>query len=90
MAKNADLHDGNVVVRSGSSKETIVQIQIAHDQMLSINVSHYGPGDNQRRINVIWKQGPRVSDPSHSIGYAILDPLNKTLTGVNGEDLTRR
>jgi hypothetical protein len=86
-----ELHSGDILIRRGAGRnESIVQIQLNNEQMLSINVSPCGAGDNNRRVNVIWTQGSLVKSPSMSIGYAELDLLNKTMTGANGEDLTRR
>lgn len=90
MARNVEMYDGDILIRGGGgSRESVVQIQLGSSQLLSINVSPSGPGDNHRAVNVIWRQGPLLKDRSVSIGYAELDLIHKTMTGAHGEDLTR-
>lgn len=93
MPKNVELWDGDILIRNGVGDRrgaAAIRLQLPSDQALLVNVNPYGPGDNQRSVNVIWEQGPRLKDPSMSIGFVILDPIYKTLTGAHGEDLTRR
>lgn len=91
MSKNVELFPGDVVIRSGptGSRASAVMVQLTHEQTLTLSVQPHGPGDNQRRVNVTWKQGPLIRDRDISIGYVVIDPIYKTLTGANGEDLTR-
>lgn len=86
---HVELYPGDLVIRGGGGERlgAAVELMLTHDQRLKLHITATGPGDNLRRINVLWKQGPLLRDPERSIGFAILDPIYKTLHGANGERL---